>query len=200
MKTLFFLYTSLRKIIMAPRTQLTLIAYGFFVILVFAGIWWFRFVWLTQQSVKAYTSTAASFSVSEHLESLNFTSTMAKALIVHFIDPQCPCSRYSLPFIEKLESEYRNTVDQIRVSAENPGIHFPQAVKNLRSLLPASPATAIWNTQGELVYFGPYSTGAYCGEGQDMVRYILDLLASKQAVLWVDQESQGCMCIWRQAS
>lgn len=178
------------------RTKLTLLGYGLSLLLVVGGMYWFRFVWLSDHSVKAYIATAASFSASQHLGELNFNARRDKILVVHFIDEGCPCSRYSLPYIERLQAEFHDASHHVRVEAAAPASRLAQEIKNLVAILPASPATAIWDRHGQLVYFGPYSTGAYCGDGEDLVRYILNQLRRGNAVQWIDQEAQGCMCAW----
>lgn len=48
--------------------------------------------------------------------------------------------------------------------------------------LPASPAVAIWDRQGHLAYFGPYSEGAVCNASNSFVEPILKALLDGRQV------------------
>ena len=110
-------------------------------------------------------------------------------LVVHFIDPECPCTRFSKPHIEALEETFKDL--NITFKSVNPGL-APVNQMGL-SAVPASPAVAVWNEAGELSYFGPYSKGALCGEGEDLLRPVLRQEIRGQLT---HQEAIGCFCQW----
>lgn len=82
--------------------------------------------------------------------------------------------------------------------------HLPQPLAGLQTLndlpgserLPASPAVAIWDQQGQLAYFGPYSEGATCTSNNSFIEPILKPQrrppGQRQQYLAV-----GCFCDWR---
>lgn len=182
---------------MKIKTKYIAVFYLLFIFSVVAGLLWFRFIWLTTQSVKAFTSTAASFHAS-HLSNLTLYVPLGKPLLVHFVDSQCPCTKYSAPYIHKLKQETKaTTIHVMSEDLSNLESKNAEQIANLIQVVPASPAVAIWNSRGELSYFGPYSSGAYCGDGEDMVRYVLDSLKRGDDINWLDQEAQGCMCAWK---
>ena len=139
--------------------------------------WFFQF---------KYTTNWVSFQGSEFKELT--MSVTRQATVVHFIDPDCPCTKFSAPHIERLELEW-------------PNVEFKSMVRNvstdlslrLNMVVPASPAVAMWDQSGELTYFGPYTAGEICGEGEDLLGKALTSPAGGQ---WINQEAVGCFCPW----
>jgi hypothetical protein len=114
-----------------------------------------------------------------------------KMSVVHFVDPDCPCSRFSAPHIETLEAN----ADRSRVAFAAVNRRHASGMALLQAdQVPASPAVAVWDTEGELVYFGPYSTGALCGQGEDILARVI---ANVHVGNWQNQEAVGCLCPWR---
>lgn len=75
------------------------------------------------------------------------------------------------------------------------------ALKVLRELpgsasLPASPAVAIWDRQGRLAYFGPYSEGAVCNSSNSFIEPILKALLEDRNVSASNTVAVGCYCAW----
>lgn len=73
--------------------------------------------------------------------------------------------------------------------------------------IPASPSVAVWHIDGKFTYFGPYTSGLHCGEGEDWLEPILAGAVdvrdrSSASGQWTNQESVGCFCAWpdRQAT
>jgi len=107
------------------------------------------------------------------------------ARVVHFVDPDCPCSRFSQPHIAKVEKQWGS--DDIQFSSVNVAV----ADHGYVGLIPATPAVAVWDDAGDLAYFGPYTSGAICGEGEDLLgRFFNNRLAGQ----WINQEAVGCFC------
>ncbi len=89
---------------------------------------------------------------------------------------------------------------------QKPGSHgqLPanlSALKPLASLpgsehLPASPAVAIWDRQGRLAYFGPYSEGAVCNASNSFIEPILKALLDGRQVSASNTLAVGCYCPW----
>ena len=82
--------------------------------------------------------------------------------------------------------------------------HLPanlQALQPLESLpgsdqLPASPAVAIWDSQGQLAYFGPYREGVTCSSSNSFIEPILEALAAGRRVNASNTLAVGCFCDW----
>jgi hypothetical protein len=102
--------------------------------------------------------------------------------VVHFWDPACPCNVGNQQHLGDLVSQFAGQGVTFHV-LQKPGSHgqLPAnlaALKPLTSLpgsehLPASPAVAIWDRQGDLAYFGPYSEGAVCNASNSFIEPIL---------------------------
>jgi hypothetical protein len=63
--------------------------------------------------------------------------------------------------------------------------------------IPASPAAAVFNHEGQLAYFGPYSEGAACLTGNgDFVEQVLDKLLAGERPQQINTAAFGCFCDW----
>lgn len=89
---------------------------------------------------------------------------------------------------------------------QKPGSHG-QLPANLSSLqpiaslpgseqLPASPAIAIWDRQGRLAYFGPYSEGAVCNASNSFIEPVIQALLANRPVQADNTLASGCYCPW----
>jgi hypothetical protein len=115
-----------------------------------------------------------------------------KFSVVHFVDESCPCSRFSAPHIEDVES--RSDKTRVSFASVYRDVTTDSAVlARLVEQVPASPSVAVWDRDGELRYFGPYSAGAICGQGDDMLERVLTPGVSG---VWLSQEAVGCFCPW----
>jgi hypothetical protein len=62
--------------------------------------------------------------------------------------------------------------------------------------IPASPAVAIWDQNGKLAYFGPYSEGLTCNSGNSFIEPILQALTTGRPVEATHTMAVGCYCGW----
>jgi hypothetical protein len=128
--------------------------------------------------------------------------------LVHFWDPACPCNLGNQQHLAELMAEFKPL-----------GVHFyalqkplshgqlPPILKGLHSLttlpgstlVPASPAVAIWDQQGNLAYFGPYSEGATCNSSNSFIEPILRALIAGRSVNATHSLAVGCFCNWQPA-
>lgn len=110
--------------------------------------------------------------------------------VVHFVDDACPCSKFSKPHISDIEDQWSSQgvrFQTIRASGQG------DLKSEFFSLVSASPSVAVWDADGELAYFGPYTSGVFCGEGEDLVSQVLNSSYKGQ---WTNQEYVGCFCQW----
>lgn len=138
--------------------------------------WWFEYRhWQSFQSLAVTFNGEDIHHLRSHVEaSGNYT-------VMHFVDATCPCHDASLRHIQRLQEQ---VLDTQHVSIT---IH-------LASGIPATPSVAIWDEAGELAYFGPYSSGAICGEGTDFVTRVLVELRQKRNPRWINSIGVGCYC------
>ena len=105
--------------------------------------------------------------------------------LVHFWDPACPCNVGNQQHLAELLARFAPLGVQF-FAVQKPGSHgqLPATLQALRPLatppgaeaLPASPAVAIWDRQGRLAYFGPYSEGAVCSSANSFIEPVLQAL------------------------
>jgi hypothetical protein len=56
---------------------------------------------------------------------------------------------------------------------------------------------AIWDGQGQLAYFGPYSEGLTCSSSNSFIEPILEALAEGRKVDASNTLAVGCFCDWQ---
>ncbi|QLF95040.1 thiol-disulfide isomerase [Pseudomonas sp. ABC1] len=125
--------------------------------------------------------------------------------VVHFWDPACPCNVGNQQHLAELLAHYADKGVDFYV-IQKPGTQgslSPQlsGLKPLQGLpgsaeLPASPAVAIWNNDGQLGYFGPYSEGAVCNASNSFIEPIISALLQGRDVQATRALAVGCFCDW----
>lgn len=142
------------------------------------------------------------------------TSTMT---VVHFVDDDCPCTKFGLDHIAGLVQTYDELehykinpqtglkdfvgkpISQVLVTTvEGVPLEFS---RDIREWVLSSPSVAVFGAGGEIRYYGPYTAGAVCGEGFDFVAPVLesaeDTIDSMSEVKdWSNLSSFGCFCDW----
>lgn len=164
-----------------PQTHFALVVFVSWLCGAAFAFWWFQF-----QYVNAFDNQLATFN-GEQLKQLHLLPGGNKsALVVHFVDPDCPCNQFSRPHIEDLEAKLATTTEF--------SVRRIQAIDSRQLRLPATPAVAIWSESGELAYFGPYSSGAICGSGDDLVVKVVNDLHRGINPQWINLDAVGCFC------
>lgn len=151
------------------------------------GIYW------AKQSYLAPHENYFAYFQHSNIKDIPATVSKGQITVVHLIDNECPCSRFSEPHIKTLESQFEQDTTFYRWP------NLPQAIHSAlaENTIPASPAVAIWSQEGKLSYFGPYSSGVFCGEGEDFVERILVELNNGHEIRLVNHDALGCFCPWR---
>ncbi|MFC3607621.1 DUF6436 domain-containing protein [Stutzerimonas tarimensis] len=125
--------------------------------------------------------------------------------LVHFWDPACPCNVGNQQHLAEMLLRYRDAPVAF-YAVQRPGSRgkLPpplQAIETLTDFpgsetLPASPAVALWDARGELVYLGPYSEGAVCTSDNSFVEPIIDALLAGRQVRATQALAVACFCDW----
>ncbi|MBU3055683.1 DUF6436 domain-containing protein [Pseudomonas indica] len=125
--------------------------------------------------------------------------------LVHFWDPACPCNVGNQQHLAELIEHYAPRGVAF-YAVQKPGTRgrLPDVLAGLRPIaqlpgadrLPASPAVGIWDAQGRLAYFGPYSEGATCTSSNSFIEPILEALAQGRSVDATHTLAVGCYCPW----
>ncbi|PAU56085.1 DUF6436 domain-containing protein [Pseudomonas indica] len=125
--------------------------------------------------------------------------------LVHFWDPACPCNVGNQQHLAELIERYApRGVAFYAVQKPDTRGRLPDVLAGLRPIaqlpgadrLPASPAVGIWDAQGRLAYFGPYSEGATCTSSNSFIEPILEALAQGRSVDATHTLAVGCYCPW----
>jgi len=147
------------------------------------------FWWFSLQHQSNFAENYVYFN-GEQLAGANLSANSSGPTLLHFIDTNCPCSRFALPHIQQLQAQFNHNA-----------MHYvwPNRPPSLTEQLPvpASPAVAIWDQKGQLAYFGPYSGGAFCGRDEDFVQSTLSQLKQNKNPRWINHDVFGCYCPWQ---
>ena len=108
------------------------------------------------------------------------------ATVVHIYSADCPCNRFTQPHLERIVASYQHR-----------GVNFVTVARGSIDLawIEATPAALVFDAAGRLVYFGPYSDSARCGEsGGGLVERVLERVLGGQSPQPQPFYGGGCFC------
>jgi Domain of unknown function (DUF6436) len=113
------------------------------------------------------------------------------ATVVHVYSADCPCNRFTHPHLARIISGYQHR-----------GVSFVSALQGSATAvgrgelawIESTPAALIFDAAGRLVYFGPYSDSARCGESGGLVERVLDRILDGQTPRPQPFYGGGCFC------
>lgn len=135
------------------------------------------------------------------------TGTPAVATVVHVYMPGCLCNRFTHPHLARIATRYRpagvkffaavrpataGDMAEDTVPQGLPRIALPTG--NELSWIEATPAALVYDAHGKLVYFGPYSDSARCGESGGLVERVLDRVLLGHTPHTQPFYGGGCFC------
>lgn len=126
--------------------------------------------------------------------------------LVHFLDPKCPCNVGNQQHLASLIERFSGHGVAFYVAPKSgKPVQLPKPLTALKPIklagtedLPASPAVALWDQNGQLAYFGPYSEGATCTSANSFVEPIIEALLAGRSVKVGNNLAVGCFCNWAQ--
>jgi hypothetical protein len=173
-------------------------------VLVCAAVLWAAYDWFQGRYLRAFNEHTAVFSG----DALQLPAELAgpgPIRLVHFWDPACPCNVGNQQHLAELIEHY-STQGVEFYGVQKPGSHgqLPANLERLKHLptlpgaeqIPASPAVAIWDRNGKLAYFGPYSEGLTCNSSNSFIEPILKALQDGRPVNATHTLAVGCYCPW----
>lgn len=165
-----------------------------------AAYWWYEARYL-----RSFSEQTALF-YGEQLRLPDELAGPGPIRLVHFWDPACPCNVGNQQHLAELIERF-SPQDVRFYAVQKPGSsgQLPSTLSALQPLpeltgsaqIPASPAVAIWDRQGQLAYFGPYSEGAVCTSSNSFIEPILDALIAERPVNASNTLAVGCFCDWQ---
>jgi hypothetical protein len=169
-----------------------------------AGLW-AAYDWFQGRYIRPFSDQTALFAG----DVLSLPADLAgpgRIRMVHFWDPACPCNVANQQHLAELVEHYGGAQGVDFYSVQKPGTHgqLPSTLNAIKPLvnlpgaerITASPAVAIWDREGHLAYFGPYSEGATCNSGNSFIEPILKALSAGRAVNATHTMAVGCYCPW----
>lgn len=132
------------------------------------------------------------------------------ATVVHVYSANCPCNRFTHPHLARIIAGYRhrgvNFVTAVRGGPVAAGdlpasAAAPVGLQQVElhpdgdlAWIEATPAALVFDASGKLVYFGPYSDSARCGESGGLVERVLDRVLAGQTPRPQPFYGGGCFC------
>lgn len=165
-----------------------------------ATLWWYN-----GRYIRSFSDSATLFTGGE----LQLPAGLAgpgKIRLVHFWEPACPCNAGNQQHLAEIMQEFGDFVDFYHVQKPGTSGQLAKPLRDMRPLqdlpgseqLPASPAVAIFNKEGTLAYFGPYSEGAVCTSSNSFIEPVLEALQQDRSVAAANTLASGCFCDWDQ--
>ncbi|QHT71528.1 redoxin domain-containing protein [Rhodocytophaga rosea] len=136
-----------------------------------------------------------------------------KPVLLHFFNPDCPCSRFNIEHFQRLVSTYKGKYNFYAVLQTDNG---PQAIKSFKEKYDlevnvildtnkqlasacgvySTPQAAILTTQGTLYYRGNYNKARYCtNPNSNYAQMAMDsLLAGKPSATFIELATQAYGC------
>ncbi|WP_277592053.1 DUF6436 domain-containing protein [Pseudomonas chlororaphis] len=169
-----------------------------------AGVLWVAYDWFQGRFLRTFSEHTAVFS-GDPLQLPPGLAGEGAIRLVHFWDPACPCNVGNQQHLAELIEHYGPQGVEF-YSVQKAGSHgqLPTTLSHLKILdglpgseqIPASPAVAIWDRNGTLAYFGPYSEGLTCNSSNSFIEPILQALHEGRAVSATHTLAVGCYCPW----
>src|SRR6202020_143433 len=120
------------------------------------------------------------------------------ATVVHIYSADCPCNRFTHPHLARIISGYQHRGVSFVAAVHGPATAVAGSLTSSAGLtgiqqvelrggrdlawIESTPAALIFDATGRLVYFGPYSDSARCGEsGGGLVERVLERVLGGQS-------------------
>jgi hypothetical protein len=132
------------------------------------------------------------------------------ATVVHVYSADCPCNRFTQPHLARIISGYRHRGVGFVAAVHGPAtaaagsLASPVGLAGIQQVelrggsdlawIESTPAALVFDAAGRLVYFGPYSDSARCGESGGLVERVLDRMLGGQTPRPQPFYGGGCFC------
>ncbi len=174
------------------RIALAVLIVGLWISVVIGGFWWYEL-----RLIRPFLDNLALFD-GQQLDA-NYRPDTNAVTLMHFGDSDCPCNQFNTPHLQQLKSYYQPKGVQFiawQQGDQSPPIKGFDELHHATQLpfVPVTPAVAIWSSEGQLSYFGPYSSGLLCSLGEGFAETILDQLQAGLSPQVINTTGVGCFC------
>src|SRR5262245_59500456 len=111
------------------------------------------------------------------------TAAHPVATVVNVSREGCACNRFTDSHVQQMTAQYRGR-----------GVSFVRAPANLPAWIRSTPAALVFDRDGRLIYFGPYSDTAFCGASGGRVERTLDQVLKGNTPRPQRAYARGCFC------
>ena len=175
------------------------------------AFWWFQFKDLRGFADEQWQERAVRFMGRDlQVELVETISDYIKddhVVVVNFFQPGCQCNKFNISHLKELKARYTGRVtflhlvpdggiDTADLAALSKSGEVVSVDSNLKKYIPAAPSAAVLGPHDELIYFGPYSEGAVCGQGKNLVESVVDNSLEGEIKFWLNMRAYGCFCDW----
>lgn len=187
----------------------------------FYAFWYFLvsdyrdFYSVKEKQLAVFEKTIFSNTVEAYARDLASThGKPAQGYVFHFWNPNCSCDKFNKAHVERLVNDYGKSGFQF-VVIPKPGstvsaqrwkaslgqngqyVHIVDMHFSAAAAVPASPAAAVLNSEGKLVFFGPYSLGGICKANENgLIEQVLQGLTEHREPINTYVSGFGCFCKW----
>ncbi|WP_196139228.1 DUF6436 domain-containing protein [Aliikangiella sp. G2MR2-5] len=127
-----------------------------------------------------------------------------KNIILHLVDPDCSCSRFSINYVKGLLSnnDYSDFTQYVFIPPGKENSLFPAGItlsennyQLLKQLIPSTPAALIWSQASKKVAFiGAHTSGEICGQGKSNLEIVVANLKRNVNPKYFPFFQKGCFC------
>ena len=141
---------------------------------------------------------------------VQFKFDKSKPLLLHFYNPDCPCSRFNMPHFKSLVNTYKGSINFAIVIMTNKnyepkdvqarfGLNIPVVYDSSIATLCgvySAPQAVLIDTDSTLFYRGNYNRTRYCADKKtEYARFAIDALLNHNTNIYFDQfalTAYGC--------
>ena len=148
------------------------------------------------------TKLPVNYVATKYGQSFNITSTK-KLKLIHFFNPDCPCSKFNTKHIEQLYNLYKNEVEFIAYSTKKITYSYPipdsiDVDGKMAKLLGvySTPQAVLLDNNGKLIYRGNYNKSRFCSnKSSEYVKNAIEKALQKQidpSIMELSGKPYGC--------
>lgn len=156
-------------------------------------------LWHFERQRLADQRQLAHFDV-DHVPPPPLAAPAGAAKILYFLDPGCRCNAAAVAELGRLRRALLLPAAQFAFAPADAlpggGVQALTAAERSawRGHVPATPAAALWDARGRLIYFGPIVVNAGCGDGASYLHDALRTMRTDSSAAFASWDVVTCAC------